>query len=148
MSWEPEIAELRRREALARELGGKDKVQRQHKAGKLTVRERIELGPLAPGRMSIWHNHDVVRLQVSVDDAIFMPCSECRRNLPPKPQDLPDRTAPRAALQPASQRLALQKFHGDVGGAVRTIGGHHHPAAHAAANGSHGLMRGPAKNRS
>lgn len=61
MSWEPEVEELRRREALARELGGPDKVRRQHEAGKLTVRERIaalldpesfhELGALA-GRAS------------------------------------------------------------------------------------------------
>jgi acetyl-CoA carboxylase carboxyltransferase component len=42
MSWEEEIAELRRREALARQLGGADKVKRQHDSGKLTIRERIE----------------------------------------------------------------------------------------------------------
>jgi acetyl-CoA carboxylase carboxyltransferase component len=41
MSWEPEIEELRRREALARAMGGEEKVARQRKAGKLTVRERI-----------------------------------------------------------------------------------------------------------
>ena len=42
MSWEPEIEELRRREALARQMGGPDKVKRQHDGGKLTVRERID----------------------------------------------------------------------------------------------------------
>src|SRR3954465_10555948 len=42
MSWEREIAELRRREELARRMGGADKVRRQHEAGKLTVRERID----------------------------------------------------------------------------------------------------------
>ncbi|HMA87225.1 MAG TPA: carboxyl transferase domain-containing protein, partial [Burkholderiales bacterium] len=42
MSWQNEIDELRRREALAREMGGPDKVARQHDGGKLTVRERIE----------------------------------------------------------------------------------------------------------
>jgi acetyl-CoA carboxylase carboxyltransferase component len=42
MSWESEIEELRRREALARQMGGPDKVKRQHDGGKLTVRERIE----------------------------------------------------------------------------------------------------------
>jgi acetyl-CoA carboxylase carboxyltransferase component len=42
MSWEADIEELRRREALAREMGGPDKVKRQHDGGKLTVRERIE----------------------------------------------------------------------------------------------------------
>ncbi len=42
MSWEPEIEELRRREAFAEELGGADKVERQHHFGKLTIRERIE----------------------------------------------------------------------------------------------------------
>src|SRR5215204_762306 len=41
MSWEPEIEELRRREAFAEALGGADKVERQHHFGKLTVRERI-----------------------------------------------------------------------------------------------------------
>ncbi|MGA8399263.1 MAG: carboxyl transferase domain-containing protein [Stellaceae bacterium] len=42
MSWQPELDELRERELLARELGGADKVKRQHDAGKLTVRERID----------------------------------------------------------------------------------------------------------
>jgi acetyl-CoA carboxylase carboxyltransferase component len=41
-TWEPEVAELRRREALAREMGGPEKVARQHAAGRLTVRERID----------------------------------------------------------------------------------------------------------
>ncbi|MGD0430203.1 MAG: carboxyl transferase domain-containing protein [Acetobacteraceae bacterium] len=40
--WEPELAELRRRQALAREMGGKERVARQHKGGRLTVRERID----------------------------------------------------------------------------------------------------------
>ncbi|MGB9369237.1 MAG: carboxyl transferase domain-containing protein [Xanthobacteraceae bacterium] len=43
MGWESEIEELRRREALARHMGGPDKVKRQHDAGRLTVRERIDL---------------------------------------------------------------------------------------------------------
>jgi len=42
MSWEPELEELRRREAFARELGGADKIKRQKDAGKMTVRERID----------------------------------------------------------------------------------------------------------
>ncbi len=42
MSWEPELEELRRRQALARELGGAERVARQRAAGKLTVRERID----------------------------------------------------------------------------------------------------------
>jgi acetyl-CoA carboxylase carboxyltransferase component len=42
MSWEADIEELRRREALARQMGGPDKVKRQHDAGRLTVRERID----------------------------------------------------------------------------------------------------------
>lgn len=41
MSWEPELEELRRREALAHAMGGPDKVRRQHEGGRLTVRERI-----------------------------------------------------------------------------------------------------------
>ena len=41
MSWQPELDELERRKALAREMGGPDKVKRQHDAGRLTVRERI-----------------------------------------------------------------------------------------------------------
>ena len=42
MDWTAELEELRRREALAREMGGPDKVKRQHDGGRLTVRERVE----------------------------------------------------------------------------------------------------------
>ena len=42
MSWEPELEELRRREELARRMGGPERVERQHASGRLTVRERIE----------------------------------------------------------------------------------------------------------
>ena len=46
MSWEPELEELRRREALARDAASHpdraSRVERQHAAGKLTVRERVE----------------------------------------------------------------------------------------------------------
>ncbi len=42
MSWEKEVDELRRREALAKRMGGADKVKRQHDGGKLTVRERVD----------------------------------------------------------------------------------------------------------
>jgi len=41
-SWEPEVAELRRRLELARAMGGAENVERQHRAGRLTVRERID----------------------------------------------------------------------------------------------------------
>ncbi len=40
--WQPEIEELRRLEDAARQMGGADKVARQHEHGKLTVRERID----------------------------------------------------------------------------------------------------------
>ncbi len=43
MSWSDEIDELKRREALAFEMGGAEKVARQHEFGKLTIRERIAL---------------------------------------------------------------------------------------------------------
>jgi acetyl-CoA carboxylase carboxyltransferase component len=42
MSWQSELDELRARERMAREMGGRDKVQRQHDGGRLTVRERID----------------------------------------------------------------------------------------------------------
>jgi propionyl-CoA carboxylase beta chain len=41
MSWEAEIEELRRREALTEARGGADKVERQHYDGKLIIRERL-----------------------------------------------------------------------------------------------------------
>jgi acetyl-CoA carboxylase carboxyltransferase component len=41
MTWQPELDELRRREELARQMGGAERVARQHAAGKLTVRERV-----------------------------------------------------------------------------------------------------------
>lgn len=42
MSWTPELEELQRRTAMAHQMGGADKVKRQHDAGRLTVRERID----------------------------------------------------------------------------------------------------------
>ncbi len=42
MSWEKELEELARRRARALEMGGEERIERQHAAGKLTVRERIE----------------------------------------------------------------------------------------------------------
>src|SRR6202035_2714183 len=48
MGWQPELDELRERERHARALGGADKVKRQHDAGKLTIRERID-GLADPG---------------------------------------------------------------------------------------------------
>ncbi|MGB1821367.1 MAG: methylmalonyl-CoA carboxyltransferase, partial [Ilumatobacteraceae bacterium] len=42
MTWEPELEELHQRERLAEQLGGADKVERQHHFGKLTIRERID----------------------------------------------------------------------------------------------------------
>ena len=48
MTWQPELDELRTREAMARRMGGADKIKRQHDARRLTVRERVD-GVLDPG---------------------------------------------------------------------------------------------------
>ena len=42
MTWKPELDDLARREAFAREMGGVDKVKRQRDQGRLTVRDRID----------------------------------------------------------------------------------------------------------
>lgn len=42
MTWDLELAELKRRKKFAQAMGGPDKVERQHNNGKLTVRERVE----------------------------------------------------------------------------------------------------------
>jgi acetyl-CoA carboxylase carboxyltransferase component len=42
VTWKPELDEIRRREELARLMGGRANIERQHAAGRLTVRERIE----------------------------------------------------------------------------------------------------------
>jgi propionyl-CoA carboxylase beta chain len=42
MSWEKELEELRRREALAENMGGADKLARQRGRGKLNARERLD----------------------------------------------------------------------------------------------------------
>ena len=48
MTWQAEIDELRRREALAEKMGGAEKVARQHSRGKLDARARIA-GLVDPG---------------------------------------------------------------------------------------------------
>ena len=42
MSWQDEVDELRRREAMAEAMGGPEGIARQRRQGKLTVRERID----------------------------------------------------------------------------------------------------------
>jgi len=66
--------ELRRREAFAEELGGAERVKRQHDGGRLTIRERVarladpgsfhELGKIA-GRATYDANNDLVTLTPS-----------------------------------------------------------------------------------
>ena len=41
MSWNNEVNEIKKRLSLIQEMGGKDKIKRQHDAGRSTVRERI-----------------------------------------------------------------------------------------------------------
>jgi hypothetical protein len=43
VTWEAELEELARRRDLACRMGGEERVARQHAAGKLTARERVEL---------------------------------------------------------------------------------------------------------
>jgi len=74
MSWQPELEELRERERRARELGGADKVKRQHDANKLTIRERIdglvdrasfhEVGAIA-GKAAYDENNELIELTPS-----------------------------------------------------------------------------------
>ena len=74
MSWEREMDELRRREAFAEELGGPERVKRQHDGGRLTIRERItklvdpgsfhEIGKIA-GRAEYDEKNDLVKLTPS-----------------------------------------------------------------------------------
>jgi acetyl-CoA carboxylase carboxyltransferase component len=42
VTWEPELEEIRRRTELAKQMGGAERVQRQHDQGRLTVRERLD----------------------------------------------------------------------------------------------------------
>ena len=42
MNWSAELAELEKRRVLGQAMGGPEKIERQHRNGKLTVRERIE----------------------------------------------------------------------------------------------------------
>ncbi len=42
MSWEKDLEELKKRQALAEKMGGEEKVSRQHDRGKLDARERIK----------------------------------------------------------------------------------------------------------
>ena len=41
MNWQSEMDDLKRREAFAEELGGPERVKRQHDGGRYTIRERL-----------------------------------------------------------------------------------------------------------
>lgn len=43
MTWQKEINELKRRKEMAKQMGGPERVARQHARGRLTVRERIDM---------------------------------------------------------------------------------------------------------
>src|SRR3989441_5497475 len=68
MDWQKEMDELRRREELAEQLGGPERVRRQHDGGRYTIRERIaklvdpgtfhELGKIA-GRATYDERNDL-----------------------------------------------------------------------------------------
>jgi acetyl-CoA carboxylase carboxyltransferase component len=74
MTWQPELEELAKREAFAKRMGGPDKVKRQHDAGRLTIRERMEalidqgslheIGTIA-GKAVYDENNDLVDLTPS-----------------------------------------------------------------------------------
>ncbi|HEX6129489.1 MAG TPA: methylmalonyl-CoA carboxyltransferase, partial [Candidatus Limnocylindria bacterium] len=74
MDWQKEMDELRRREAFAEELGGPERVKRQHDGGRLTIRERVarladagtfhELGKIA-GRATYDASNDLQSLTPS-----------------------------------------------------------------------------------
>jgi acetyl-CoA carboxylase carboxyltransferase component len=74
MDWQKEMDELRRRETFAEQLGGPERVKRQHDGGRLTIRERVdrladagsfhELGKIA-GRAVYDANNDLVDLTPS-----------------------------------------------------------------------------------
>src|SRR5256885_2573248 len=74
MDWQKEMDELRRREAFAEELGGPERVKRQHDGGRLTIRERLtklcdpgsfhEIGKIA-GSARYDANNDLVALTPS-----------------------------------------------------------------------------------
>ena len=74
MNWQSEMDELRRREAFAEQLGGPERVKRQHDGGRLTIRERIgrlcdpdtfhEIGKIA-GRASYDEKNDLKHLSPS-----------------------------------------------------------------------------------
>jgi acetyl-CoA carboxylase carboxyltransferase component len=42
LTWQPEVDEIKRRVELAKQMGGAENVERQHRNGRLTVRERID----------------------------------------------------------------------------------------------------------
>ncbi|MBI4764090.1 MAG: hypothetical protein HY787_05735 [Deltaproteobacteria bacterium] len=42
MSWDREIDELHTHSVLAHQMGGEEKIARQHKFGKLPIRERLD----------------------------------------------------------------------------------------------------------
>jgi acetyl-CoA carboxylase carboxyltransferase component len=74
MTWQAELDELKKRETFAEQLGGTERVKRQHDGGRYTIRERIarlvdagsfhEIGKIA-GKASYDDNNDLQDLTPS-----------------------------------------------------------------------------------
>ena len=74
MSWEPELTNCAARQELAQEMGGAEKIARQHQAGKLTVRERIDtlLDP------AVFHEVGAITGNARYDERAASPASRPR----------------------------------------------------------------------
>ena len=79
-----------------------------------------QLGALAARHLRVLHDHDVVGLQVAVDDLFGVGGRQCGGQLLDQPQCIHHRH-PSGGLHPRVERLALEQLHDDVGGAVREL---------------------------
>ena len=97
MSWQKEIDELRHREALARKMGGKEKIARHHNQGKLTVRERID------GLVDAGSFHEI--------GTATRRC-RIRRGRPAQGHDADQLSVRACAARRAARRHRRRRFHG------------------------------------
>lgn len=82
MSWKPEVEELRRREAPAAQMGGAERVARQHEAGRLTVRERIARIARIDGRRVVVGGDDFTVRGGAADAAVGYEAGYSERTAP------------------------------------------------------------------
>ena len=85
------------------------------------ARDVDNLGSLAPWRLGVLDDHDIVRLEISVDDSFAVGSGHSRCHLADEADGVTNWQLSAPVLQAIREGVSCQKLHHDVGPSVRKL---------------------------